>query len=484
MLKLIFKHKSDFAVLIASVVFAGIVDMAQPLWLKAIIDQSFLGGKWNSLAFFSVMFFIFIITAQSLRFLEMRIVESLSVRIGSELRTRLWTRLAETQISQFAKKMPGEWTSLICEDVSVVQNYFVEGIASLASHGIFLAGILIFSAILDWRMLFIFALAPILFLLTSPLKKFYGNAVRDFLLTQEKLYGFLEEILRARFEIRQFRMDRALVREGETLSESYRKAAWTQSRLAATFPVVTESLGMLLTAVVLGFGGWLILRGNMTVGVLVVFLEYSRRFFSPLRELTERWNCFQNAGAAYRRIEDEEKKLETESTRTESFPGLFQRIQFSGVTFGYEPEHSVIENMNFHIDAGEKVAIVGPSGAGKSTLFKLLLSLFHPSEGDVLIDGIPVRRWNPRSLRKHFRWYSEGSAERVTPDSRVLLIDEIEKQMSAGMLSSVLQHILSYPDLTVLWISHQDKVIQSFPRVIRLNQGRVLDDVYDRVYRT
>jgi len=170
--------------------------------------------------------------------------------------------------------------------------------------------------------------------------------------------------------------------------------------MALLFPAMNLSR-VLGEALVLSYGGWQVIQGTLTLGVLMAFLSYVRRFFAPLADLSQVYNTYQAAGAALDRIEEylSIQPLVKEPEREEKPPGGFQgRIRFEEVSFGYDRE-PVLENFSLEIKAGEKLGLVGPSGAGKSTVVNLLTRLYDPGQGKVSVDGIDLRRVGNKELR-------------------------------------------------------------------------------------
>ena len=169
---------------------------------------------------------------------------------------------------------------------------------------------------------------------------------------------------------------------------------------AALFPLMTVT-NMLSTALVLGYGGTLVASGGMTIGVMLAFLGYVTRFFSPLRELSMVFNSFQAAAASLSRIEEYmETRPEIEEPVKTTYPasGFEGRVTFRKVTFAYD-EEPVLRGIDLAIEAGTTVAVVGPTGAGKSTLSLLLARLYEPQDGEVEIDGINLKNIHSRELR-------------------------------------------------------------------------------------
>ncbi|GEM_PF-3580059 len=484
MRNLIWKHKFAFAAVTAAVAVSALAELAQPFWLKQIIDRSLIGGDFSALPFFAALFFLSALLAQTVHFFEMALVERLSTKICGEIRENLWKCLASAPLKESSKRPSGAWMSYFTEDIAAVQDYFVEGIASLANQGVYLLGIFVCVLILDWRMLPVFLMAPLLFLATLPLKRAYLKSCREALESQERLNGFLDEIPKGLREIRQFRMAPALEDEASEKMAAHKKALLKQSRIAVLFPAVMESLGWMITGTALAFGGYQVLRGNLSVGTLVMFLEYSRRVFAPLYEMAGRWNRFQSSAAALGRISKSVDSRQSAPGSESQFPGFDEAIRFDNVSFGYTQGSRIYNRLNFTVRKGEKIAVRGPSGAGKSTLIRLLLRLYEPDEGAVFTDGIETKFWDAKSLRRKMLWISgdTGDADfeaELKEKSRfsLILLDEAEKRLDAFRTEALLDSVLSDPEMTVIWISHREQILNSFPRVIHLNQGVLVDDV-------
>jgi ABC-type multidrug transport system fused ATPase/permease subunit len=170
---------------------------------------------------------------------------------------------------------------------------------------------------------------------------------------------------------------------------------------AAVFPTMTVT-NMLGVALVLGYGGTLVVQGETTVGVLLAFLGYVYRFFGPLRELSLVYNTFQAGAASLDRIADylaRQPAVAEPAQPQRPASGFRGSITFEQVTFGYGDE-PVLRDVDLAVGAGETIALVGPTGAGKSTLARLLARLYDVDEGGVQIDGLDVRRIATADLRR------------------------------------------------------------------------------------
>ncbi len=169
------------------------------------------------------------------------------------------------------------------------------------------------------------------------------------------------------------------------------------------YPVV-EFLSMLALASILAYGGYQILGGTLSLGVLVAFFQYGLRFFRPIQDLSEKYNILQSAMAASDRIFkllDEPVRV-TSPANPKPFPSKPATVEFDGVWFAYKDEEWVLRDMSFRIEPGETIAVVGHTGAGKTTLTNLLLRFYDIQKGSIRIDGVDIREYALDDLRRHF----------------------------------------------------------------------------------
>jgi ABC-type multidrug transport system fused ATPase/permease subunit len=177
--------------------------------------------------------------------------------------------------------------------------------------------------------------------------------------------------------------------------------AWidTIEAFAVFFPLVQLMLSIALAAVLWG-GARGIHGGTLTFGELVAFLQYVQRFFVPLRDLSEKYNLLQGALAAAERIFGIlDTPAAEEFADRPALPELRGEIEFQNVSFAYREGEPVMRDVSFRVQPGERIALVGATGAGKTTVLSLLLGLYRPTSGRILVDGHDLAEYDPRSLR-------------------------------------------------------------------------------------
>ena len=187
------------------------------------------------------------------------------------------------------------------------------------------------------------------------------------------------------------------------VNDRYRAANYETTVLNAIYFPAVDLLASAATAIVFGYGGWLVYHGEMTAGTLFAFALYLSNFFDPIQQLSQLYNTFLSAIAALDKIIgvlDEEPQV-VDPAGAGSLPRIEGRVHFENVRFGYGPEFpEVLHGLELDVPAGTTVALVGHTGAGKSTIAKLIARFYDPTEGRITIDGIDLREVTQHSLRR------------------------------------------------------------------------------------
>jgi ATP-binding cassette, subfamily B, multidrug efflux pump len=199
-----------------------------------------------------------------------------------------------------------------------------------------------------------------------------------------------------------FTRERESRREFDELNRQSRHVQTISNTYDGILYSSVETLSSITVALVLWAGGGEVIHRMLTLGTLVAFFDYAQRFFNPLRDVSSKYTTMQSALASAERIE---ALMETpESIASPPEPGRVERaagaISFEHVTFEYRRGEPVLRDLSFRVDPGQKIAIVGATGSGKSTIIKLLNRFYDVTSGRILVDGVDVREWNLRELRR------------------------------------------------------------------------------------
>ena len=338
------------------------------------------------------------------------LVGRLGEAVLRDMRTQLFSHLQRLSMSFFDHEDAGRLISYLVSDVSVINDLLTNGIVSVLGDTVIVVGIVGIMLSLNVRLaLLSFSVLPAMLLLTW---WFSNRAAVMYRRTRQKvgaMVGRLAEDLSTVRVIKAFAEEERAIRQFEDTNRANRDANISALSLAFAFAPGVDLLAAAASLIVLWFGGQMAMQpqgtaaaATVSVGTIVAFLTYVTRFFGPIQDLSQLFNSMQSAAAGGERIL---RLLDTPVTIQDApdavdLPPLEGEIELRHVTFAYEPDHPVLDNINLHIAPGERVAIVGPTGAGKSTIAKLVARHYDVTSGAVLVDGIDVRQVRLASLRR------------------------------------------------------------------------------------
>lgn len=327
-----------------------------------------------------------------------------SNRLVYRLRRDSFSHLQKLSMSFFEQRGLGDVISRVTNDIEMIYNALTNGISNLLGGLVSIVGIMVAMIVLDLRLsLVVLALLPLLILTTSLI----GRMVRRAFRTNQALIGRLSALVNE--SISSARLIKTFHQEDETF-ERYRKIS-DEARLAgakaetvsfAVHPIMRVVNGF-AGALVIGVGGYFaVTRGGVyTIGLITAFVLYARRFFEPLRQMTEVYNLIQSALAGAERVfevlDAEPEIVNAPDARV--VDELSGEVRFERVSFGYLPDQTVVQDIDLEARSGDVVAIVGPTGAGKTTLVNLLSRFYDVRSGRILVDGIDIRELEIDSLR-------------------------------------------------------------------------------------
>jgi ATP-binding cassette subfamily B protein len=318
-----------------------------------------------------------------------------------DLRTDVFSHLTRLSIGYHERIPTGVTVSRLTSDIEALRQLVTDGMTTLVVQGLTFVGVIVILFSYDWQLALVaFSVFPFLAVATAVFRVTSANAYRR---TREKVANVLaalQETISGIRVVQGFGRQEPAEQEFRVVNDEYREANMRTIRISSMYFPAVEFLTAIGTALVLLFGGWQVLDGDLTIGVLVAFLGYVVIFFDPIQQLSQLYGTFQSAMAALEKILG---VLETEPTMVDrpgarNLPPIHGAIELRGVTFAYIDE-PVIHDVDLSIGAGETVALVGPTGAGKSTLAKLIARFYDPDDGAVMIDGHDLRDVTQASLR-------------------------------------------------------------------------------------
>lgn len=319
------------------------------------------------------------------------------------IRGQIFAKIQELSLGFFDQHEAGDLMSRLTNDTDVINRVLTMGLVRLFSSAMTLVGILIAMLVLNWRLALVsFSVLPVMVISTV---FFSGRARRAFRVTRKTIGGVsaeLEENIAGVKVAQAFSREQANVESFRQVSAANRDANVTAESITAAFAPTLDILATVGIAIVVGFGGYLALNNLATVGVIVAFVQYVRRFFEPVRAISMIWANLQSAVAGAERIFELLDTPPDIVDQPDAFelPTIEGRIAFEGVCFEYKPGEQVLEDIDLVAEPGQTVALVGPTGTGKTTVINLLGRFYDVCGGRVTIDGHDVREVARASLRR------------------------------------------------------------------------------------
>lgn len=339
-----------------------------------------------------------------------RMFVTMTGRVGQkvvlELRRRLFAHFVGLDVAFHEDYTSGRVISRQTSDLDAISDLFEEGLDSLIAAILTLLLVGTGMLLLDWKLglVVLAGFVPLTWLTAW----FRGESARAYRRTREAIALVIVHFMETFGGIRAVQAFRREDRNADIFSglgQDYAQASARASRLSAIYGPCISLVGNVITGVILGYGGLLVIEGNIKVGVLATFLLYLQRFFDPLQDVSQFYNTFQSAASGLEKISGvlDQDAAVPEPSAPQPLPARAaatagRRVRFESVTFGYR-DHLVLPGLDLDIPAGQTVALVGETGAGKTTIARLLGRFYDPRSGRITLDGVDLRELPDAVLR-------------------------------------------------------------------------------------
>jgi ATP-binding cassette subfamily B protein len=335
-------------------------------------------------------------------YFEKYLTTSVSQWVGHDLRRTLYHHIQRLSLAEHDEARSGDLITRVTSDIEAVQDFINSALLGMLVNVMTLVGMIGVMFYLNWRFTLIaLSVSPVLFLVVYSFTRRIKKASRAVRKKEGELLSIVSEVLTSIRVVQAFAREDYEQERFESKSLANVEAGLQARSIKATLAPIVEVIVAIGTCLVLGYGARLALAGDLSAGVLIVFLLYLGKMYKPMRDLSKMTDTVSKAIVGYERIQE---VLDIES-RVRDIPGarpapkLKGRITFDHVSFSYDDGKQVLSDVSFTIEAGQVAAIVGPSGTGKTTLVSLIPRFYDPAGGSVTIDGTDVRRYRLKSVR-------------------------------------------------------------------------------------
>jgi ATP-binding cassette subfamily B multidrug efflux pump len=437
-------YKWQAGISLAAIILKALADILGPYLTKVAIDRYMTPGSGNAsgsqstwlgrhlsaspgtgitqiaLIYIGALCFSYV-----LEFAQTYLMQWTGQKIMYDMRSQIFRHLQRMHVAFFDRNPVGRLVTRLTSDVDALNEMFTSGIFEIFGNVFILIGIVFVMLRLSWWLALIaFSVLPVIVLVTRIFRISVRDSYRRIRAAIARINAFTQEHVTGMSVVQLFNREQRAYGDFEAVNRTYLVAFKDAILAYALYYPAVELLSSIAIALIIWFGGRGVLRGVVTIGILTAFIQYSLRFFRPIQELSDKYNILQAAMAASERVF---KLLDTPAEVTSPADPLPSpregRIEFRDVWFTYErltPEQLatiqtaspedldaigvewVLRGVSFTVEPNETAAIVGHTGAGKTTIISLMMRFYDVQRGQVLIDGIDVRRYELTALRQHF----------------------------------------------------------------------------------
>ena len=427
LLRYVLPHRRLLAAALAALLCGTACQLAGPYLIKIVIDRHVMTGRLPGMGEWVLLYLGTLAGAMGFLYLQMYAVSILGQRVILALRREMFARMQRLPVVFFDRTPTGRLMTRLTSDVEALQELISSGLVSTIGDVAVLAGTTAILLWMDLRLALVtFAVLPVLVLFVELLKKRIREANREMRRKLARMNAFLQEHVTGVAVVKAFGVEGKSERRFDVLNGEYAAESVRLTNLYSVYFPGVEMLASIAVAMLLWRGGVGLLSGALTFGTLVAFLEYARRFYDPIKDMSDKYNILQSALASSERIFrllDEE--ISPEYAEARQIPALgarpspsptdsgsvavpaveFRDVWFSyprsasGETAGAEEGPPVLRGVSFVLEEGQTGAIVGATGAGKTTVLSLLCRFYEIRRGKILLFGRDIREIPREELR-------------------------------------------------------------------------------------
>ena len=422
-------HTLSLSLGFLAVLGEAVANLLQPWPLKIVLDEVFKGhsGKTDLPGFVNhflgsdklatVKFACIAVLAIALldaisTYAEKYLTTSVGQWVTYDLRRGIYAQMQRLSLSFHDQNRTGDLISRVTSDVDDIQSFIASGLLSSLINILTLVGMIGVMFWLNWRFTLIaLSVAPILFVVVYSYTRRIKKAARKVRKKESVVFSVVEEVLSSIRVVKAFARERYEQDRLEEASLDEVESALRARSLKAKLTPLVDLIVAGGTCLVFWVGARMTLSGALSVGSMVLFIQYLSKMYKPMQELSKMTDTYSKAAVGYERIHE----ILQADNAVRDLPGakvvkkLKGKIEFDHVSFSYTPDQPILKDISFCIDPGQVAALVGPTGVGKTSIVSLVPRFYDPDEGTVKVDGADVRKLKQQSLRQHISYVLQES---------------------------------------------------------------------------
>ena len=398
-------HRKPLILAFVALLAATAADLAGPILIKVFIDNHLIPRNLDRsvIAGLAGAYLLLHLASVGINYFQLLTFHKIAQRVIRQLRIDVFTKVQHLGLAFFDKTPGGSLVSRITNDTESIKELFISVLSTFVQNFVMILGIFVAMFILDVRLaLFCLVLMPVILLIMQAYRHYSAKAYR---LSREKLSQLnarLNESIQGMNIIQAFRQEERMRREFGRVNQGRYEAMMKIVKINGLLvrPAM-DFLYVVAIMIVVSFFGVQSFSRVVEIGTLYAFLNYLDRLFEPVNQIMFRLSQMQQAVVSAERVfELMDQRLLAPTQEGEDDPVIREgRIEFRNVSFSYDGKTDVLKNISFTAHPGQTVALVGHTGSGKTTISNLLLRFYPVERGEILIDGVPLKRYSDRELR-------------------------------------------------------------------------------------
>lgn len=381
-----------------------ILSLLPPYLIQRAVDGPIQNKDLSGLIPIGVIYLVSVVILFILRFGHTFLLQNVGQNALVDLRQALFEHIMKQDMKFYNNTPVGQLVSRLSNDIEALTELLSTSIVIVASNMVTLVGIILVMFAINWQLALLgLAVLPIMTACTIYIRRKIRDQSNLFHKVVAEYLAFINEQFGGMLVVQLFGRQSVSRREFETINRNYRDVHMRIRDYYTAYASILQFLSTVGLALVLYGGGQGVLAGWATLGMLISFIQYARRTFDPIQQLSDQFTQIQTALSAGERIArmlNVEPEI-VDDPMAADIKSFKQAITFDHVVFGYEPNSPVLKDVSIDILPGQKIAIVGATGAGKTSLAGLLARFYDVQQGSVMIDGIDIRKLPLHSLRHY-----------------------------------------------------------------------------------
>ncbi len=401
-------YKKQFLLIVVLMLFALVIELFPPLMVGYIIDTVISDtldreGMILRVILTAAVFLIVVAVANITAYYQQLLLQKVGQQTVMKLRDDVFNHIEHLAIEQINQVPVGKLVTRVSNDTNAISEMYTNIGVNLVRNLLYLVAIVIILFVINWHMtLFVMITVPFVILASVIFRKFSRSSYRLVRRNVSEVNAFLSENLSGMKITQIFNQEDKKRSEFKSKSSDLKKSYLREILVFGIYRPTIYLLAMIGSVMALYFGFQQVIIGVLSVGMLYSFYQYVGNFFEPIQQIAEQFNMLQNAFASAEKVFD---VLDTKPAIVDAEDAIDLRsftgsIEFKDVWFQYIPDEWVLKGVSFKVNPGETVAFVGATGSGKTTILSLMVRNYEIQKGQILIDGIDIRKIKRSSLRQ------------------------------------------------------------------------------------